>query len=104
MEEITPIRSIGSMQTVDPGAANVGVAQKPPSHPRPPPQSGGDEAAAQIETISPAMRRVRLQYQVDVATHKVTVLIVDVDSDEILRTVPPDELARELARLRLNRQ
>jgi len=49
------------------------------------------------------MRHVRLQYRVDPATRRVTVLIVDVDTDEILRTVPPDELAHELARLRLNR-
>jgi len=80
----------------------MGVAQKPPPPPRPPPTDGG-EPAVQIETISPTMRHVRLQYRVDPATRRVTVLIVDVDTDEILRTVPPDELAHELARLRLNR-
>lgn len=105
MDEITPIRGIGPAQITEPGAAHAGMGRPSPgfTSPRPPPERQSEPPAAEIETTSPAIRRVRLQYQVELATRKVTVLIMDADTGEILRTIPPEELARELARLRLQR-
>lgn len=103
MDEITPIRGIGPTPVAEPGAVHTGAARPLPGFtpPRPPPERQGEPPAAEIETSSPAIRRVRLQYQVELTTRKVTVLIMDADTGEILRTIPPEELARELARLRL---
>ncbi len=103
MDEITPIRGIGPTPATEPGTAQAGAARPLPGFtpPRPPPERQSEPPAAEIETTSPAIRRVRLQYQVELTTRKVTVLIMDADTGEILRTIPPEELARELARLRL---
>ncbi len=104
MDEITPIRGIGPTHAAESQpVAPAGTARPLPGFtpPRLPAERQTEPPAAEIETTSPAIRRVRLQYQVELATRKVTVLIMDADTGEILRTIPPEELARELARLRL---
>lgn len=103
MDEITPIRGIGPPPAAEAQTAHAGAARPLPglTPPRPPAERPAESPAAEIETTSPAIRRVRLQYQVELTTRKVTVLIMDADTGEILRTIPPEELARELARLRL---
>jgi len=43
---------------------------------------------------APRISRTYAQFEVDSETHEVSVRIVDMETGEIIRTIPPDELAR----------
>jgi len=42
----------------------------------------------------PSISRTYAQFEVDSKTHKVSVRIIDMESGDIVRTIPPDELTR----------
>lgn len=41
-----------------------------------------------------ALSDVRLRFQVDQETHDVTVLVLDKNTNDLIRTIPPDELKK----------
>lgn len=62
---------------------------------QPGPESGGkSDKPAQPEVASDMMRDVALRYKIDQETGALSLLIIDRQSRQIIRTVPPEELSR----------
>lgn len=51
---------------------------------------------SQSETKQVQMRHTYVQFEVNRDTHDIIVRIIDADSGKLLRTLPPDELAKEI--------
>jgi hypothetical protein len=51
-------------------------------------------AATKTTTFPGLFRDISIHYQVDPETKRVSVLLVDKKSHKVIRTVPPEELAR----------
>jgi len=49
-------------------------------------------AEASALALASMLRDVRLRYQVDPETQKIVVMLVDRQSNEVIRTIPPEEL------------
>ncbi|MBI3761193.1 MAG: flagellar protein FlaG [Chloroflexi bacterium] len=56
------------------------------------PEAKADSAAGRPRPAPGSARDVRLRFKIDPKTNEVTVLLVDVASRRVVRTIPPDEL------------
>lgn len=75
--------------------------------PTPPPDAGEAVAEERREPSRPAeearaqtvsMRHTYAEFEVSRENHEVTVRIIDAQTGKLVRTIPPEELAREIAR------
>jgi uncharacterized FlaG/YvyC family protein len=55
-----------------------------------------DKRQGQTQTHDLQMRRTYIEFEVNRDTRDVTVRIIDAESGKLLRTLPPDELAKEI--------
>jgi uncharacterized FlaG/YvyC family protein len=58
---------------------------------------GADRRQGQAKSQRPAIRRTYTEFEIDRDNHEVIVRIINAETGELIRTVPPDELAKELA-------
>jgi hypothetical protein len=113
MDLVKPIEGVLN----DVKGQNIAVAQQmqaryneqraQPLPPPPPPDASeraGDDRgergqpAEQARTQPTNMRYTYAEFEVSRENHEVTVRIIDGQTGKLVRTIPPDELAREIAR------
>ena len=100
---MSPIDSVNPVPPVGASQETASSAQSPRQLARtrrlqeqpPAPESGGQpDKPAQPEVASDMMRDVALRYKIDKETGALSLLIIDRQSRQIIRTVPPEELSR----------
>lgn len=71
-----------ALPTVEPGAEAAGPAKKQPEH-------DPDNPPIQAQ-------RTYAEFEINRETHEVIVRVIDAESGKLVRTIPPDELAKEI--------
>ncbi len=94
IDSVNPVSPVGaSPETVSP-APSPGRTRRLPER-QPSAESGGkSDKPAQPAFASDMMRDVALRYKIDKETGALSLLIIDRQSRQIIRTVPPEELSR----------
>lgn len=55
-------------------------------------QQAAQDTSPAVEFAAKSMVNTRLHFQVDPSSHDVTVFVLDRDTEEVIRTIPPDEV------------
>src|SRR3954453_19400795 len=80
---------------IRPNGRAAGASETPPAPPdlRPKPQSDPEFLASQAASeASPSARETFARFKVDPKTHDVSVEILDANSQEVIRTIPNEDL------------
>lgn len=100
---MSQIDSVNPVSPVGASPETVSAAQSPRQQARtrrlqeqPPSSESGGKAdkPAQPQVSSDVMREVALRYKIDKDTGALSLLIIDRQSRQIIRAVPPEELSR----------
>ncbi|MEK7278005.1 MAG: flagellar protein FlaG [Chloroflexota bacterium] len=96
IDSVNPVPPVGASQETASSAQSPEGTRRLKQQERPPgPESGGQpDKPAQPEFALNMMRDVALRYKIDKETGALSLLIIDRQSRQIIRTVPPEELSR----------